>query len=104
MILVTGGTGFIGRNLIRALVDSGAEYYGILERTQKGTLDVTPWMAWFLGCLGRAIDGAEIALAEVLVKARFWQAFGTVPMISSVAGFSTPMRLADNGATHAPLM
>ena len=34
-------------------------YYDILEQTQKGTMDVTPWMEWFLGCLGRAIDGAQ---------------------------------------------
>jgi Fic family protein len=33
-------------------------YYDILEETQNGTLDITPWMEWFLGCLGRAIDGA----------------------------------------------
>src|SRR5690242_5314313 len=31
------------------------DYYDILERTQKGTMDVTPWMEWFLGCLGRAL-------------------------------------------------
>lgn len=48
------------------------EYYGILERTQKGTLDVTAWMEWFLACLGRAIDGTETTLAAVLRKARFW--------------------------------
>jgi len=57
-----------------------AEYYDILGRTQKGTLDVTPWMAWFLACLGRAIDGAQTTLAAVLAKARFWQAFRTVPI------------------------
>jgi Fic family protein len=51
-----------------------SDYYEILERTQKGTLDVTPWMEWFLGCLGRAIDGAETTLSAVLRKARFWQA------------------------------
>lgn len=34
-------------------------YYNILEHTQKGTMDVTPWMEWFLGCLGRAIDSAH---------------------------------------------
>ncbi|MBI3050162.1 MAG: Fic family protein [Acidobacteria bacterium] len=50
------------------------DYYEILERTQKGTLDVTRWMEWFLGCLGRAIDGAQTTLAAVLHKARFWQA------------------------------
>jgi Fic family protein len=49
------------------------DYYAILERVQKGTMDVTAWMEWFLGCLGRAIDGAETTLAAVFRKARFWQ-------------------------------
>jgi Fic family protein len=49
------------------------DYYEILERTQKGTLDVTPWMEWFLGCLGRAFEGTETTLAAVLRKARFWE-------------------------------
>lgn len=48
-------------------------YYDILEQTQKGTMDVTPWMVWFLSCLGRAIDGAKGILAAVLAKARFWE-------------------------------
>ena len=48
-------------------------YYEILERTQKGDMDVTSWMEWFLGCLGRAIDGAQTVLAAVLAKARFWE-------------------------------
>jgi Fic family protein len=48
-------------------------YYDILELTQKGTMDVTPWMEWFLGCLGRAIDGAQDMLSVVLDKARFWE-------------------------------
>ncbi len=55
-----------------------AAYYDILEQTQEGSMDVTPWMEWFLACLGRAIDGAQTTLAAVLAKARFWQAFGTV--------------------------
>jgi len=46
-------------------------YYDILERTQKGSLDITPWMEWFLGCLGRAIDDAQTTLGAVLAKARF---------------------------------
>jgi len=49
-------------------------YYDILEKTQKGPLDVTPWMEWFLGCLGRAIAGAQTTLATILTKARFWEA------------------------------
>jgi Fic family protein len=50
-------------------------YYDILERTQKGSLDITPWLAWFLGCLDRAFDGAEMTLAAVLGKARFWERY-----------------------------
>jgi len=49
------------------------DYYEILERTQIGALDVTPWMEWFLGCLGRAFDGTATTLAAVLRKARFWE-------------------------------
>jgi Fic family protein len=48
-------------------------YYDILEKTQKGTLDITPWMEWFLGCLDRALDKTEATLATVLRKARFWE-------------------------------
>jgi Fic family protein len=51
------------------------DYYDILERTQKGTLDVTPWMEWFLACLGRAFDGTEVTLRAVLRKARFWEKY-----------------------------
>jgi Fic family protein len=54
------------------------EYYEILERTQKGTLDTTPWMEWFLDCLGRAIDGAQTTLRAVLTKARFWESVAAV--------------------------
>ena len=56
------------------------DYYEILERTQKGSMDVTPWMEWFVGCLGRAINGAETTLAVVLRKARFWQGLHDVPI------------------------
>jgi Fic family protein len=53
-------------------------YYDIFEETQKGTMDITPWMEWFLGCMGRAIDGAQITLSAVLAKARFWNAIAGV--------------------------
>ena len=55
-------------------------YYDILEQTQKGTMDVTPWMLWFLDCLGRAIDGARGTLGAVLAKARFWVSIKEVPL------------------------
>ena len=49
------------------------QYYLQLERSQKGRLDITAWLEWFLGCLGRAIGGAETGLAVVLNKARTWE-------------------------------
>lgn len=55
-------------------------YYNMLEQTQQGTLDITPWMEWFLGCLGRAIDGAQITLGSILGKARFWEEIAGVPI------------------------
>lgn len=48
-------------------------YYDKLEATQKGDLDITDWLTWFLECLDRAFDGAETILAKVLFKARFWK-------------------------------
>jgi Fic family protein len=48
-------------------------YYDILETTQKGGLDITRWLEWFLECLERAFHGAETILATVLKKARFWE-------------------------------
>lgn len=56
------------------------DYYDQLEATQKGLLDVTPWLAWFLGCLLRAVQGAEDTLANVLGKAQFWQRWAGTPM------------------------
>jgi Fic family protein len=55
-------------------------YYEQLEATQRGMLDVTPWLAWFLGCLLRAVQGAEGLVADVLAKAQFWQRWADVPM------------------------
>ena len=57
-----------------------AAYYDILEQTQKATMDITPWMDWFLDCLGRAIDGAQTTLGTVLAKARFWESVRGVPL------------------------
>ena len=55
-------------------------YYDILERTQKRTMDVTEWLAWFLQTLHRAIDQAQHTLDAVLAKARFWQRWATTPL------------------------
>lgn len=59
-----------------------SDYYRILEQTQKGGIDVTDWLVWFLGCLSRAIDGAQSTCAAVLRKADFWRHYATEPMTS----------------------
>ncbi len=56
------------------------EYYDRLEATQKGDLDCTAWLEWFLGCLLRAIQSADETLAQVLAKARFWQHWAGTPL------------------------
>lgn len=48
-------------------------YYLSLERNQRGGPDITHWIEWFLGCLQRALEGAEQALGQVLRKARVWR-------------------------------
>ena len=47
-------------------------YYRALEEAQGGDLDVTPWVTWFLGCLDRGLDRAEVTLSVVMRKARLW--------------------------------
>lgn len=56
------------------------DYYRILEQTQQGTLDITAWMEWFIGCLTRAIEGAQTTLSDVIAKARFWEKLRDVPL------------------------
>jgi Fic family protein len=48
-------------------------YYLNLEQSQKGGVDITSWLEWFLGCLRRAVAGAEDGLANVLRKAKVWE-------------------------------
>jgi Fic family protein len=53
------------------------QYYDILEKTQKGDLDVTEWLVWFLSCLGRALTATDMILNAVLTKARYWEFFAS---------------------------
>lgn len=48
------------------------QYYDILEKTQKGDLDITEWIQWFLSCLINALIATDTLLAKVLFKADFW--------------------------------
>ncbi|MEJ7643914.1 MAG: Fic family protein [Chryseolinea sp.] len=55
-------------------------YYDTLESTQKGTLDITNWIEWFLTCLDRALTITEETLSGVLKKARFWEKHVAAPL------------------------
>lgn len=48
-------------------------YYDLLEHTQKGGLEITPWLVWFLECMARAIENAQAIVEATLYKARFWE-------------------------------
>lgn len=57
-----------------------SQYYDALERTQKGDIDITAWLVWFLACYTRAIDNARDLLGDILFAERFWNAFRDVSM------------------------
>lgn len=56
------------------------DYYDALELAQQGTLDVTEWLEWFLGCLLRSIQGAGEQTKEVMLKATFWSQWSGASM------------------------
>lgn len=53
-------------------------YYDILERTQKGSMDITSWLLWFLENLLISINNSDEILGSVLKKAEFWQQHATI--------------------------
>ncbi|MCF1715403.1 Fic family protein [Flavihumibacter sp. RY-1] len=56
------------------------EYYEILESTQKGSMNITNWLDWFLQCLDRALEASSETLASVLKKASFWEKHATTSL------------------------
>ncbi len=56
------------------------DYYLQLESAQRASLDITAWLAWFLGSLDRTLDDAGRSLASVLAKARLWQRINLRPV------------------------
>ena len=87
------GNGRLGRTLadmLLARLDEGAgrfysmsaeinrnknAYYEVLERTQKGGLDITEWLLWFFGCLESAITRASATVERTMLKAAYWDRF-----------------------------
>ena len=56
------------------------DYYDALEHAQKADMDITEWLCWFLSCLSRAIEGAELQLKSTVLKANFWAHWSSVSM------------------------
>jgi len=56
------------------------DYYDILNFTQKGNLDITPWLNWFLECMNRAILNSNSLLERIMGKARFWKASAQIKL------------------------
>lgn len=67
------GTGLRFYSMSTQIEAQKKQYYEILERTQKGSLDVTDWLAWFLACLDSAIAGAQSSLARIIQKSSTWE-------------------------------
>jgi Fic family protein len=50
-----------------------AAYYSMLEETQKGDLDITRWILWYLDCLARALENSKLAFRAARDRASFWE-------------------------------
>jgi hypothetical protein len=76
-------------------------YYEILERTRKGTLDVTAWLAWFLDTLHGAVVDAHRALDRVLANPIFWQRWAGMPLNTRRSRCSTGCWMASRARSPA---
>jgi Fic family protein len=55
------------------ILEERKDYYQVLETTQAGSMDITKWLAWFLGCLDRAIAQSNQITSSALEKELFWK-------------------------------
>lgn len=78
-----------------SILDDHAGYYRILEASQKGILDITAWLQWFLRTSLNSLEQALARINRVLVKARFWQAHRSQTL--SAEQIKVLNRLLDDG-------
>ena len=73
-LLLTRGDGLSQRfySMSAQIREERKGYYKVLEKNQKGLLDITPWLEWFLTCLLNALLNAELTLQKVMEKHNFW--------------------------------
>lgn len=92
------GNGRIGRNIMDLLLARADQrlhrpyslasrihanrnaYYDVLEATQKGNLDYTEWLGWYLRTLRETLDGAIETVGQAIARTRFWQEIREVPL------------------------
>jgi Fic family protein len=92
------GNGRIGRNIMDLLLARAdqrshrpysmasqilahrSDYYDMLEATQKGNLDYTAWLNWYLMILHMTLDAATETVSQAIGRAKFWQAAKDVPL------------------------
>lgn len=60
-------------NMPTAIFKRRNEYYHVLENTQKGSIDITLWLKWFLNTLVESLEDSIDRIQAVIVKARFWE-------------------------------
>ncbi len=67
-------------SLSSQIMEERSAYYRVLEASQKGDRDVTPWLQWYVGCYTRSVERAERLIGDVLAKATFWQRHSQVDL------------------------
>lgn len=82
--------------LSASILDNRPDYYRILEQSQRNTLDITNWLAWFLHTLLDSLQQAQRHIERVLIKARFWQHHRQLAL--SAEQIKVLNRLLDGGA------
>lgn len=63
------------------ILDKRKEYCTLLEQTQKGGLDITKWLVWYLGILKQAVQESIDGIEKVLYKTNFWKIFHTLNLL-----------------------
>ena len=85
-------------SLSAAIMERRREYYEQLEQTQKGGLDITPWLSWFLSVLDDALKQGQVRFNLVMQKTRFWQRHSQTPLTERQ--IKVLNRLLDTGAAQ----
>jgi Fic family protein len=57
-----------------------SDYYESLEGTQKGDLDITARLLWFIETFSKTLAAAEETFSGILRKADFWQRYALTPL------------------------